>query len=138
MITETPNKPNRKRQNNHSEAHIQASAVLWMNNDRPETRGLFFCVNNENSRSIYESSRQQLISGSIRRMIGVVAGVSDTILFIPRGKYHAACFEFKTESGKQSESQRIWQEKVEREGYYYTLVRSLDEFKDKVDWYLSL
>lgn len=138
MIIETPQRQNKKREHKHSEAQIQASAVLWMNNERPETRGLFFCVNNENSRSVYESKRQQLISGSIRRVMGIVAGVADTLLMMPRGKYHAACFEFKTEIGRQSEAQIRWQEKVECEGYYYAIVRSLEEFKVKVDWYLGL
>lgn len=137
MITETPTQTKKKRQHSHSEAQIQASAVVWLNNERPETRGLFFCVSNENTRSVYESKRQQLMSGSMRRAMGVVAGVADTILFMPRGKYHAACFEFKTETGRQSDAQIRWQEKVEKEGYYYTIVRSLDEFKEKVDLYLG-
>lgn len=138
MITENAQKPKKNRKYTQSEARIQSSAVVWMNNERPETRGLFFCVSNENTRSAYESKKQQLMSGAMRRMLGVVPGVSDTILMMPRGKYHAACFEFKTEKGRQSDVQARWQEKVEKEGYYYTLVRSLDEFKNKVNMYLGL
>lgn len=135
MIVETPERPKRNAHGN-PEAKIQADCVLWMHNERPETRGLYFCVNNENSRSKYESKARQLMSGAQRKAIGVVAGVSDTILLIPRGGFHGLCVEFKTDIGRQSAAQVEWQGKVEAQGYRYVVVRSLAEFKDVVNGYL--
>ncbi len=81
---------------------------------------------------------------------GVVAGVSDAVLFVPSGDYHTLCIEFKTSAvsvdanGKirtsrtyQSPAQRYWQEAVESQGNKYIIVRSLDEFMDGVKEYLS-
>lgn len=135
MIVETPERPKRNAHGN-PEAKIQADCVLWMHNERPETRGLYFCVNNENSRSKYESKARQLMSGAQRKAIGVVAGVSDTILLIPRGGFHGLCVEFKTDIGRQSAAQVEWQGKVEAQGYRYVVVRSLAEFKEVVNGYL--
>lgn len=137
MIIETPKRPI-SRPHGNPEARIQADCFCWLNNTHPETRGLYFCVPNENSRSVYESKQQQLISGAKRRAMGVVAGVSDTLLLIPRGRYHGACVEFKTETGRQSEAQVRWQQIVERQGYYYVVVHSLEEFKTFIEYYLNL
>lgn len=136
MIIKTPPKPKSHSRENH-EAKIQAECVLWLWNNRPETRGLYFCVPNENTQSVYESKRQQMISGSKRKSMGVVSGTSDTILFIPRKGYHALCIEYKTPSGHQSPSQVLWQKKVEEQGYCYVIVRSLQAFITVIKNYLD-
>lgn len=136
-IIPTPEEP-KKHVRRNNEAVLQAKCWTWLWNEHPETRGLYFAVPNENSRSVYESKKQQLVSGAMRKAVGVYSGVSDSILLLPRGEYHAACIEFKTEIGRQSSAQSEWQCKVEKAGYYYTIVRSEDEFKEKMDWYLKL
>lgn len=136
-IIPTPTQP-KKRQHRNEEAVLQARCVAWLHNEHPETRGLYFCVPNENTRSVYENKKQQLVSGSIRKAMGVVSGVSDTILLMPRGKYHAMLIEFKTETGRVSESQKEWRDKVENEGYCYTIIRHFETFKEKVEYYLNL
>ena len=88
---------------------------------------------NENAREDSNAS-----TGAIRRSMGVVKGVSDTILFLARGKYHALCVEFKADIGRQSDAQRLWQSKVEAQGYRYEVVRSLEEFKILIKEYLEL
>jgi hypothetical protein len=70
--------------------------------------------------------------------MGVVKGVSDTLMFIPRGRWHGLCVEYKREDGYQSQAQKDWQSKVEAQGYRYEVVRSLEEFKRLVNDYLSL
>jgi hypothetical protein len=64
--------------------------------------------------------------------------VSDTILFIARGKWNALSVEFKAEVGKQSDAQILWQSNVEVQAYRYEVVRSLEEFKDLINEYLEL
>lgn len=100
-----------------SEAQIQSSCVIWLWNTYPETRGLFFSVTN-NSEHIARAMQ--------RKAVGLISGVSDC-LFIWRGYLY--CFEFKTAIGRQSTAQIEWQEKVNKQGINYYLVRSLDEFK---------
>lgn len=130
-ITETPPRQTQRKRGS-PESKIQASCVAWMHNTYPEYRGLYFAVQNENSRADSNAS-----TGAIRRAVGVVSGVSDTILLIPRGKWNALCVEFKTEVGRQSDTQRLWQSKVEAQGFRYEVVRSLDEFKKLIVEYLN-
>lgn len=78
------------------------------------------------------------MSGSIRKNMGVTAGAADTALFLPRGGYHALFIEFKTEIGRQSDAQKLFQKNVEAQGYKYIVVRSLEDFKEEMEKYLSL
>ena len=132
MITETPPRP-AQRKRGSPEGRIQSSCVAWFWNTYPQYRELYFCVPNENAREDSNAS-----TGAIRRSMGVVKGVSDTILFLARGKYHALCVEFKTDIGRQSDAQRLWQSKVEAQGFRYEVVRSLEEFKKLIKEYLEL
>lgn len=130
-ILATPPRP-AQRKRGSPEGRIQSSCVAWFWNTYPQYRELYFCVPNENAREDSNAS-----TGAIRRSMGVVKGVSDTILFLARGKYHALCVEFKTDIGRQSDAQRLWQSKVEAQGYRYEVVRSLEEFKKLIKEYLD-
>lgn len=115
------------------EGKIQASCYQYFWNTYPQYRGLYFAVPNENSRA-----DSNAITGAIRRSMGVYHGVSDTLLLLPRGKYHGLAIEYKDEKGRQSPHQIAWQLLVEKYGYRYEVCRSLDQFKQIIDEYLSL
>jgi hypothetical protein len=136
MIQEAGTAPKKKRSHGSDEAKIQSECVRWLWNEHPETRMLYFCVPNELSTSSYMDKQAQLREGSKRRTMGCVSGVSDTILMIPSDGYHAACIEFKTPIGRQSDTQKEFQAKVEEKGYKYTLIRSVDDFKNFINKYL--
>lgn len=126
----------KKRQHRNDEAVLQANCFRWLWNEHPETRGLYFATFNETSVR-YLNKKEQEIMGAQRNARGLVAGVADSLLLLPRGSYAGACVEFKTPTGRQSEHQRWWQGRIEVAGYYYTIVRTLDEFKEKMEWYLK-
>ena len=69
--------------------------------------------------------------------MGLIAGVSDLILLMPRGIYHGLMIEMKTLEGRQREEQRLWQTLVEKQGYMYCLCRSLAQFKETIESYLN-
>lgn len=129
MIIETSEQPTR-RVRRQEEAKIQAECFRWAWNERPETRRLLFHVENE-------ATHSNLIDGARRKAMGLVAGVSDLILLIPRGPYHGLMLEMKTLTGAQKERQRTWQALVEKQGYKYTLCRSLAQFKQIITDYLE-
>lgn len=127
---------------NQEEHNIQAACVRWFNLQWPEYRGLLFAVPNGGARS-------KATAGKLKAE-GVVAGVSDLILLVPRtraritfeGKVvtvikHAICIEMKTEIGIQSPKQKEWQARVEKMGYEYAVCRSLDEFMNTINNYLQ-
>lgn len=135
-IIPTPTQP-KKRQHRNEEAVLQAKCFRWLWNEYPETRGLYFATFNESSVR-YLNKKEQEILGAQRNARGLVAGVADALFLLPKGQYHGAAVEFKTAVGRQRESQIWWQGVVESAGYYYCIVRSEDEFKEKMEWYLSL
>ena len=101
-----------------SEAAIQGEAIMWAWNERPETRGRLFLVDN---------NPLNKIDGARRKALGMIAGVSDTIYL--RQSQPPLCIEFKDETGKQSDAQKAWQQVAESTGCKYVIVRSLEEFK---------
>lgn len=137
MITPTPERP-KQHKHTPSEASIQISCVQWLWQSHPETRGLYIAIPNENSRSGELSKKAQLLTGAIRKNMGVTAGVADTALFIQRGGYGALFIEFKTEKGQQRPAQIHWQREIELQGYKYIIVRSLEQFKEIIEEYLNL
>lgn len=131
-IIETPENPN-KRGRKSNEGKIQAECYQYFWDEYPQYRGLYFAVPNENNRA-----DSNAITGAIRRSMGVYHGVADTLMLIPRGKYHGLCIEYKDQKGRQSEHQKEWQAIVERQNYRYEICRSLEQFKEIINEYLSL
>lgn len=131
-LIETPPNPYAKKKHRQSpEMKLQAACVLIAWNDFPVTRKLLFHVANELDRP-----DSNPILGAIRKAQGIVSGVSDLILLIPRGQYHGLMIEMKTKDGSQSIHQREWQKLVEEQGYRYVVVRSEEEFRAVLTEYL--
>lgn len=128
MIIETGEKPKR-RTHSEPESRLQAECFSWFWNTYPEYRGLMFHVPSEGNRS-------SKIDGGKRKAMGIVAGVSDLILMLPRHNCHGLCIEMKTEDGRQSDKQKEWQRKVTQQGYDYRIIRSVVEFKTCVTEYI--
>ena len=128
-IIETPPRPKSNKRGS-PEGKIQAECVAWFWNTYPEYRGLLFHVPNE-------GNRESKTDGAYRKALGLVSGVSDLILLVPNGYFHALCIEMKTEIGKQSDAQIVWQQKVENQRYKYVVIRSLEGFKKEILDYLS-
>lgn len=129
IIETTP--PQAKRRRGSPEMKIQAECVKVAWNEFPETRCCLFHVANEIDRS--DSSP---MLGARRRAEGIVRGVSDLILMLPRKGFHALCIEMKTETGYQSSFQKDWQKIVESNGYKYVVCRSVEQFRDILTEYL--
>ena len=113
----------------HEESRIQQGCVRWFRYQFPNLARLLFAVPN--------GGRRDAVTGKILKGEGVVAGVSDLILLVPAGPYHALCVEMKTRAGHQSPAQKEWQGEVEKHGYRYVVCRSLDDFIDAVYEYLG-
>jgi len=114
----------------HEESRIQSACVKWFSCRYPELQGLLFSVPN--------GARVRLSQARILKLEGLTRGVSDLILLIPRGRYHALCIEMKTEKGRQSTEQKTWQKTVERFEYKYIVCRSLADFRQTINDYLTM
>lgn len=100
-----------------TESRLQQECFMYHWNKYPEQRGLLFKVRNEGTNKI---------SGARDKATGLVPGVSDMIYLVPFAR--PLMLEFKTEIGRQSKNQVIWQCKVEAVGYEYFIVRSVEDF----------
>lgn len=78
------------------------------------------------------NSGSSRINGARLKTMGMVPGVSDMIYLKPNGS--PIMLEVKNEKGSQSKAQKKWEDVVERAGYEYHLVRSLDEAKKICGW----
>lgn len=132
MITEVGEKP-KSRHHSMPEGKIQADCVSWFWNNFPQYRKCYFAIPNENSRI-----DSNAISGAIRKAMGVTKGVADTFLAVQKGGYGGLFIEYKTDVGRQSSEQKEWEIIIQNQGYLYRVIRSLEEFKELINWYLSL
>ena len=83
----------------HEESQLQRICVKWFRLQYPELAILLFAVPNGGARNKREAG--------IMKAEGVTAGVADIILLIPSGGYASLCMEFKTEKGRQQETQKL-------------------------------
>ena len=112
----------------HNESNIQIACVRWFRCMHPKLARLLFAVPNGGARNA--------VTGAILKAEGVVPGVADLLLLVPRNGYHGLAIEMKTRTGRQSDSQREWQQEVEAQGYCYVVCHSFDDFRNEVDAYI--
>lgn len=104
--------------NYQSENALQQQCYMWFHNTYPQYRGCLFAVPNGGARSSIE--------GKLFKETGLIPGVSDMLLMIGGYTY---CIEMKTIIGYQSEKQIEWQKIIEKQGFKYYIIRTLEEFK---------
>jgi hypothetical protein len=109
------------------EHHIQCVCVKWFRLKYPRLAQRLIAIPNGGARD--------LITGARLKAEGVVAGVADLALLIPRKGYGALFVEMKTDKGRQSESQKQWAAQLGND-YLYIVCRSLDQFIKIVTDYL--
>lgn len=99
------------------EYRFHMDCVRWLAAFAPEDVLWFHVPNGE---------KRDVITGAKLKRMGVVAGVSDLIV-VRRGL--SLFVEIKAEGGRQSESQRAFEQRVLEAGAAYVLVRNLREFE---------
>jgi hypothetical protein len=109
-----------------SESLIQQQIFIYMNN----TYRHIICHSVPNGSSTGDA---RIISQMSQ--LGMVRGISDLIIWLPKGK--SIMVEVKNSTGSQSADQIKIQQKLEKLGGIYILVRSLDDFKQKISLYLT-
>jgi DNA-directed RNA polymerase subunit RPC12/RpoP len=109
-----------KKKHRNEEAQIQSEFFKQVRIFFPKLPSkLLFAVPNGGSRNIIEARNM--------KYQGVIPGVADVILLIPKHGYASLCIEFKTAKGKQSDEQKEFQRQVEACGSKYVVVRSVTQ-----------
>lgn len=103
----------------HRESKIQQAWRTWFVLQYPQYAALGFAVPNGGARGRTEAA--------IMKAEGVVSGVADVLVTVPRGGYGCLGLEFKTDEGRQSQAQKAWQAAFVAAGNRYAVVRSVEE-----------
>ena len=124
-------KPPRDASLGPSESEIQQSCIRWFQLQHRALweDGVLFHIANEGIR----------LGGQGRRVKreGIVRGVADLCLAMPRHGYGALYIEMKRPDRYQSPEQKTWQKNIVRHGNKYVVCKSLDEFVVTINRYLA-
>lgn len=113
----------------HPESRLQAGCVRWFRLQYPHIAKLLIAVPNGGARNRREAA--------IMKGEGVTAGVADLLLLVPKAGHGALGIEMKTSVGRQTVSQKQWQERFEAAGNKYVVCRNAEEFVNEVRRYLK-
>ena len=113
----------------HREDNMQIACVSWFMHQYRSYSFLLHHSPNGGARSESEGARF--------KEMGVRKGFPDLILLIPNRHHPYLCLELKTEKGRQSESQRYYQQLVTEAGGLYIVIRSKEELNPTERAYLA-
>jgi hypothetical protein len=113
----------------HREAELQSACVRYFRLRWPKLSGVFFAIPNGGSRNPIEARNM--------KVQGTLAGVADLLLLKSSNGYGALCIEMKSESGRQSQSQKEFQSAAQQAGNRYVVIRTFEEFRKSVEEYLQ-
>lgn len=125
----TRNSPNFILTMRHIEDNLQISCVRWFSLQYPECAMLLHHSPNGGKRNAKEAARF--------KAMGVRAGFPDLVLHIASGGYNGLFIELKTDKGRQTEHQKEQQALLEKQNYRYVVVRSIEEFINQIELYLT-
>mgnify|MGYP000011274536 FL=1 len=117
-----------KKTHDDEEHRLQCACVKWFRMQYPSISYVLFAIPN--------AARRSARNGAYMKDEGMLPGVSDLILLKSNRHYGALCIEMKTRSGKQSDSQKKWEQEAVKNGSKYIVCRSFEEFKDAVNEYI--
>lgn len=114
-----------------SESQIQQSCINWFKAQYPRLwqDGVLFHISNEGIRLG--------AAGNRAKREGIVRGVADLCLAIPRNGYGALYIEMKKPGRYQQPEQRAWQENIQKYGNKYVVVKSVETFMSIIRDYLK-
>ena len=119
------------------ESKIQQEIFIYWHNTHPET--IIHSVPNGFSINIpniiparFHKSIRQAVAFSVKKtkQTGMIEGISDLIIHLPNGR--CVMVEVKNEKNTQSPAQKKIEAKMKAMGSNYILVRSLEDFKERI------
>ena len=128
-VTEPLIRPQRKAVQH--ESGVQQSIFEWARlntNKYPELRLMYSSAN---------GGRRDLITAARLKREGVLAGVSDIHLPVPKGKYHSLWIELKIGNNKPTDKQKWWINEMTQYGHYACVTYGFDETIKIIEWYLN-
>lgn len=104
----------------HLEEHLQESCVRWFDYQYPSHRLLLHHSPNGGRRDAREGARF--------KAMGTRAGFPDLILLLPSIAGNYLAIEMKSDTGRQTESQKAMESAIVKAGGKYAVVRCFEDF----------
>lgn len=114
---------------NITEHGIQAALVHWFRCKYPEHTHLLFAIPN--------GERRDKVTAARLKKAGVVAGIPDLMLAIPKPPFHGLFLELKTATGRASRNQKAVAETLRAQNYRVALAYGLDDAIETIQTYLE-
>jgi len=113
----------------HKESELQILCVNWFRLSFPHYKMLLFSIPNGGHRNLLTAVKM--------KREGVVAGVPDLFLSLPRNGFHGMYIEMKHGKGKLTANQVAFIEQVTKHNYKCEVINSLDQFIREVTYYVN-
>ncbi|MCD8029696.1 MAG: VRR-NUC domain-containing protein [Bacteroides sp.] len=111
------------------ESKLQQACVNWFRYQYPHYGKILIAVPN--------GGRRDAVTGAKLKKEGAISGVADLLLLVPNRFYGHLAIEMKTSKGCQSPQQKEWQKEMENAGNKSVVCRSLEDFRESINEYLS-
>ncbi|MDI1301969.1 MAG: VRR-NUC domain-containing protein [bacterium] len=125
IASKTRKAPRRKEISEH--AH-QCNTCEWFWLQYPALRKHLFAIPNG-------GDRHPVVAAKLKAE-GVLRGVSDLFLMVPRGTFHGMFIEMKSRTGSLTDEQGEFIERAAAQGYATAVCHSFDEARDVITRYL--
>lgn len=113
----------------HPEQILQVNLMAWIEHNYPEERKSILHIANER-----RTSMQQ---GKLLKRMGVMSGVSDLFIALPRGQWSGCWLELKEGKGKPSQAQKDFLARMIKNGYMAACVTGLEAAQEVIKQYLT-
>lgn len=111
------------------EHNIQRLVVAWFRDRYPDLASVFFAIPNGGKRGMVTAARL--------KDEGVMAGIPDLMLAVPRNGRAGLFLELKTRAGTVAKDQRATHEALREQGYAVEVARGYEAAKAVVLTYLE-
>lgn len=113
----------------------QVALIQWFRLQHKKYAKCLFSI--PNGAHLAGDARLRAIKMNNLKASGLVPGVSDLMLMIPKGSYHGLFLEMKVKGGKLSDSQKEFMTVATLMGYQAVVCYGFDEAKDAITEYLK-
>ncbi len=122
----------------HAESNLQSSCITWFRLQYPRLSRRLFAIPNGGSRSrrVNKSGTSYSPEAMRMKLEGVLSGVPDIFLAIPKLHYGGLFIEMKAEKGRLSPAQKVMIDELNG-SYKVEVCYSFDEFQKAVNDYLK-
>lgn len=125
-----------KRKRKHLEADLQRACFTHFRTQYPKYANLYFSIPNGTNLHKKRNAKGGFYTEmNLLKQQGLVVGVWDSFLALPKGKWGGAFFEFKIAPNKLSENQLQFLSLCQ-ENYFMRTIFNFDDFKSFIEEYL--